>query len=483
MKPCALLVLVVAALFGCTARSPKLSDSPGEFATPSRSDDGSRPGATEPPLMVGFLLLDGVYNSELAAPFDVFQHTVFHTQPGMQVCTIGRSLSPVTSFEGLRLLPDYDLDTAPALDVLVVPSAATNMDEDLRDRRLIEWIADQGKQTRYNFSVCDGAFLLAEAGLLDGRACTTYPGDIPAFRARYPHLHVLENQSFVADGPVITGAGGARSYDPAMYLVESLYGKTVARGIGRGLVIDWQLESIEHTLGNSVAASDTPTCFLPGDSIPPSVTVQDASGEPHSLHDLVSPGDQAVVLIVMAGAEGGDTRQRGGLWCEDSFNELPVLRHLVLDYKPRGVRFVPVLCPPVYHEEEFAYESGSFLNDSEDSARYTRNRNQFVTRSLALVDRDALPFSRLYFDPRFRLLANPHRGLPSEHLGAAPDWQGRFKWYEDTQTYGTPTIWTLDSNLRVVGNPFCMNVYESEGRKLRFTVRDIRSRLDRILRQ
>jgi len=197
-------------------------------------------------LTVGFLLLEGVYNSELAAPFDVFHHTVFHTQPGMRVLTIGRTRRPIRSFEGLTITPDTDLAHAPHLDILVIPSAEHNMDSDLEDSRLLKWLKQRGQQAGYLLSVCDGAFLLAEAGLLDGHQCTTFPGDLEAFRQRYPHLEVIQDVSFVADGNTITGAGGALSYDPALYLAEVLYGNEVARGIGKGLVLDWNVQQVRH---------------------------------------------------------------------------------------------------------------------------------------------------------------------------------------------------------------------------------------------
>ena len=140
------------------------------------------------PTNVGFLTLEGVYNSELMAPWDIFHHTVFHTKPGMRVFTVGREKATVTTFEGLRLDVEYALDDAPRIDVLVVPSAVHNMDTDLQDDRLIEWVGERGRQARYVMSVCDGAFILAAAGLLDGRRCTTFPGDIAALGERYTGL-------------------------------------------------------------------------------------------------------------------------------------------------------------------------------------------------------------------------------------------------------------------------------------------------------
>ncbi|NIM41478.1 MAG: hypothetical protein GTO74_09680, partial [Hydrogenophaga sp.] len=70
-----------------------------------------------------------------------------------------------------------------------------------------------------------------------------------------------------------------------------------------------------------------------------------------------------------------------------------------------------------------------------------------------------LPFDLVFFDPRFRLLADPRLEHAAAVTGPTPTWQGRFKWYEDTQTYGTPTIWVLERERDVHGPPFFMNVY------------------------
>ena len=69
----------------------------------------------DPRLAVGFLIVDGVYNTELTAPYDIFHHSVFHTEPGMRVFTIGPDRSPVTSFEAqLRQMGLWDKVPPPA---------------------------------------------------------------------------------------------------------------------------------------------------------------------------------------------------------------------------------------------------------------------------------------------------------------------------------------------------------------------------------
>lgn len=197
---------------------------------------------------VGFLVVDGVYNTELMAPFDIFHHSVFHAEPGMRVFTVAPTRDVVTTFEGLRLLPDFHFESAPPIDVLVVPSAEHSMDTDLEDEAMLAWVSQTGQRAQYVISLCDGAFVLAAAGLLEGREATTFPSDVERLRADFPGLVVHEDVSFVRDGPLITSAGGALSYDAALYLAEVLYGREAARGMAGGLCIDWRLGDVRHLI-------------------------------------------------------------------------------------------------------------------------------------------------------------------------------------------------------------------------------------------
>lgn len=188
---------------------------------------------------VGFVVVDGVYNSELMAPWDIFHHTVFHTDSGMNVFSIAPMDDEITTFEGIRFRPDFSFETAPRVDVLVVPSAEHSMSTDLENHKLIEFVKKRGRQAVYIMSLCDGAFVLAKAGLLDSLTCTTFPSDVPDFRKMFPGPQVVEGVSFVHHNRAITSVGGAQSYEPAMYLVHLIYGEKVAGGVGKGMVIDW----------------------------------------------------------------------------------------------------------------------------------------------------------------------------------------------------------------------------------------------------
>lgn len=198
-----------------------------------------KPQLPDRALRAGFLIVDGVYNTELTAPYDILHHTPFHTKPGIEVFTVAPEKKPIRTFEGLVLTPQYDFDDAPEIDILVVPSAEHSMDTDLENERMISWVQKVGASAMYVMSLCDGAFVLAKAGLAEGRVSTTFPSDVERYEKMFPTLDVRRGVSFVHDGKLLTSQGGAKSFDVAMYLVELLYGTKVAKGVGRGLVIPW----------------------------------------------------------------------------------------------------------------------------------------------------------------------------------------------------------------------------------------------------
>lgn len=201
---------------------------------------------------VAFLIMDGTYNTELTAPYDIFQHTIFRENiKPMNVFTVANTDAAITTFEGMRIIPDFNYlkDTIPKIDILVVPSAEHHLDTDLEDKTMLNFVKRTAKEAVFVTSHCDGAFVLAEAGLLNNKVSTTFPSDIDAMRKRYPKLDIKKDVLFVHDGKYITSAGGAKSFEAALlYLCEYLYGKEIAKSLAGGLVIDWNLETVPHLI-------------------------------------------------------------------------------------------------------------------------------------------------------------------------------------------------------------------------------------------
>jgi transcriptional regulator GlxA family with amidase domain len=196
-------------------------------------------------LNAAFVCVDGVYNSELTAPYDVLQHTVFRDERNYIRCFIVTpDGEPFETFEGITITPHYSFDDAPDVDILVIPSTETSMSDDLHDERLIDWIDRAANKADWVITVCDGAFPLAATGQLNDRSATTFPSDRAALAERFNKIDVRDDVRLVVDGKFITSVGGGMSYEPAFYLVERLYGKDHARKTARGLVWPWSLESV-----------------------------------------------------------------------------------------------------------------------------------------------------------------------------------------------------------------------------------------------
>ncbi|MDO1499930.1 DJ-1/PfpI family protein [Winogradskyella maritima] len=244
-----LIVFAFLASFSC--QNSKSSDTTEGTSTENTFVEKTFPKLEPNRYNVGFLIMDGNYNTELTAPFDIFQHTIFRENiKAMNVFTVANTDEPITTFEGMRIIPDYNYlsDDVPQIDILVVPSAEHHLDTDLEDEEMIEFVQKVDKTAQFVTSHCDGAFVLAKAGLLNGKVSTTFPSDIDKMREMFPHLDIRKDVLFVHDGKYITSAGGAKSFEASLYLAEHLYGKEIAKSLSGGLVIDWDLDTVPHTI-------------------------------------------------------------------------------------------------------------------------------------------------------------------------------------------------------------------------------------------
>ena len=200
-------------------------------------------------LTAGFVGLETVYNSELMAPYDILQHSVFRDSANyVETFVVSPDGQPFTTFEGITITPHYSFADAPAIDILVIPSTGGSMSVDLENEVFMTWLKQAVARAQYVITVCDGAFPLAATGALDGRQATTFPADRDRLAEMFPDVEVLYDANFVVDGKFITSVGGALSYEPALYLVEALYGVDYARRTAQGLVLDWDAAQIPHVI-------------------------------------------------------------------------------------------------------------------------------------------------------------------------------------------------------------------------------------------
>ena len=148
---------------------------------------------------------------------------------------------PCRCINGITLLADgswNSADMAPA-DIVVVPTIGAPIAGVLaQNTGLVDWLARQQTSPRLLASNCTGAFLLAEAGLLDGREATTHWGFSNQFRQRYPKVACRPEKLITVDGDIACAGGGMAWWDLGVYLVERYAGPDVARQLAKAFVID-----------------------------------------------------------------------------------------------------------------------------------------------------------------------------------------------------------------------------------------------------
>ena len=152
---------------------------------------------------------------------------------------VAESAEPVVATGGLRVIPDAPIDACAPLHVLVVPGGRGTRSE-IKNQRLLEWIADRGKTVETLTSVCTGAMLLGHAGLLDGRRATTHWRSLPWMREAFPTVTVEEKLHVVEDGHVLTSAGISAGIDMALRVVARYHGDAIARATARHMEYRYQ---------------------------------------------------------------------------------------------------------------------------------------------------------------------------------------------------------------------------------------------------
>jgi len=187
---------------------------------------------------VGIVIYPDVEVLDFAGPYEVLSvcrldESRRREEPSpFEVLLVAGSREPVRASGGLRVLPDHDLDSCPPLDLLLVPGGWGSRRE-VDNARLIDWIRARAAGAELTASVCTGSFLLARAGLLDGRRATTHFASLGRMRHAFPAVTVVDDLQVVDEGAVLTSAGISAGIDLALRVVARYHGEAVARATAR----------------------------------------------------------------------------------------------------------------------------------------------------------------------------------------------------------------------------------------------------------
>ncbi len=185
-------------------------------------------------VILGF---EGAQSLDISGPLEVFETAERLTPGRYEHIVVSRDGAPFKTTSGLAIAPAAALtDLAGPIDTLVVAGGG-GVGTARRDVRLIGAIAAAAARSRRVASVCTGAFLLAEAGLLDGRRAATHWSAVDLMAEAYPTVEVDPDSIFVRDGNVWTSAGVTAGIDLALALVENDHGREAALEVARWLVV------------------------------------------------------------------------------------------------------------------------------------------------------------------------------------------------------------------------------------------------------
>ena len=192
---------------------------------------------------VGILVFEQVDLLDSGGPYEVFLTAgrLAMRSGGenpFEVVTIGVDDQPVTAYGGLRLLPELTIDQVERLDVLVVPGAIA-IDDVLADDNLRQAIDVLVSRSGVTTSVCTGAFILADHGLLEDRGWTTHWEDVALLAERIGEAGATRGTRWVDSGEVVTSAGLSSGIAMALHLVERFAGRDLARRTARQIEYDW----------------------------------------------------------------------------------------------------------------------------------------------------------------------------------------------------------------------------------------------------
>jgi transcriptional regulator GlxA family with amidase domain/YHS domain-containing protein len=164
---------------------------------------------------------------DFAGPWEVFRAAATPGSAGFQLYTVSATKDPIRASGGMQIVPDYTFATAPAPRIVVVPAQHGYRDPAVR-KEMFDWLRKSAEKNDLTMSVCAGAFLLADTGLLDGKSATTIHNAWHALEVQFPKVRVERGVRFVDDGKVSTSGGLSSGIDLALHVVERYFGRDAA---------------------------------------------------------------------------------------------------------------------------------------------------------------------------------------------------------------------------------------------------------------
>ena len=192
---------------------------------------------------VGIYIYDQSEVLDFSGPFEVFSTAsrLCDSNETFNTFLVSETGDTVTARAGYKVIPHYGFHNHPQIDVLIVVGGIHN--EEMDKVEVIKWISQQAKKSHISASVCTGAFLLAQAKVIQSHKVTTHWDDISELRSMFPMLEVIEGVRWVDEGHLITSSGISAGIDMSLYIVSKLYSDVLAEKTARQMEFVWTKNS------------------------------------------------------------------------------------------------------------------------------------------------------------------------------------------------------------------------------------------------
>lgn len=194
------------------------------------------------PRKIAIMIFDDAELLDFAGPFEVFSvsNDMQTGDPLFEVYTVAAKDGPINARNGLSVNPTYTLATCPKPDIFLIPGGR-GVRAELDNAVAIDWITSQASDAELVLSVCTGAWMLAQAGLLKGLAATTYHTAFDRLQEIEPNVALRPGERWVDNGRVITSAGVSAGIDMALHVVARLHGEDQAVHTARHMEYEYYL--------------------------------------------------------------------------------------------------------------------------------------------------------------------------------------------------------------------------------------------------
>ncbi len=156
----------------------------------------------------------------------------------VNIVTIAREKGQVTSSQGPKTMAEFDFNDCPPIDLLLIPGGYGAL-KVLEDKVTLDWLRSRAVTTQITMSVCNGASVLAAAGLLDGRPATTNKAFWARATTPWPQVKWVKRARWVDDGNIVTSSGVSAGIDMTLHVVARLFGKEAAERLANETEYEW----------------------------------------------------------------------------------------------------------------------------------------------------------------------------------------------------------------------------------------------------